>query len=109
MNKAGLLLRIGLAFTFIYAAISGFIEPESWIGWLPEFARSNTWLNAFGVLEILIGLWLLSGWKIFWAGLISGVMFAGITVFNLGAFLITFRDVGLAAAAFALALLYYEK
>ena len=103
------LLRLGLAFTFVYAAISGFIQPENWVGWLPEFVRSEIWLNAFGVFEILMGLWLLSGWEILWAGLISGAALLGIAIFNLGAMLIVFRDVGLAAAAFALASIEYEK
>ena len=102
-NFGILLLRVGLAFAFFYAAISGFLEPEQWIGWLPEFVRNETTLIVFGVVELVMGFWLLSGLKTFWAAGISGFMLLGIVVFNLGAMLIVFRDVSLALAAFALA------
>ncbi|MEK7192215.1 MAG: hypothetical protein AAB646_01715 [Patescibacteria group bacterium] len=99
------LLRIGLAFSFFYAAIDGFVNPENWIGWLPEFIRTEGVLVLFEIIELIAGFWLLSGYLQFWSGIISGLMMAGIVVFNLGAMLVVFRDVGLALSAFALAAL----
>ena len=31
------LLRIGLAFVFLYAAISSLMHPDEWVGYLPSF------------------------------------------------------------------------
>ena len=104
-----LLLRLGLAFTFLYAAISGFLEPDAWIGFFPEWLRvllpPNILLTTFGIFEIAIAFWLLSGRYIYWAAHIYALTMVGIVVFNLGALDITFRDIGLAFAALALAAL----
>lgn len=62
-------------------------------------------LSSFSLFEVLLGLWLLSGKKLFYAAGISAMVFSGITIFNLGALDIVFRDVGLFFAALALALL----
>ena len=102
-----LLLRIGLAFTFLYAALSGFFEPDSWIGFFPEWLRATfppyPLLTAFGIFEIALAFWLLSGKYIYWAAHIYALTMVGIVIFNPGAFIITFRDVGLAFAGWALA------
>ncbi len=105
IKSASLILRIGLAFAFSYAAISGFIYPEVWVGWLPEVVRSTGWLTLFGIGEIAIGLWLLSGYKTFYSAVLSAGMLLGIVVFNLSAMDVVFRDISLAFAAIALALL----
>lgn len=105
MKNASLLLRIGLAFSFFYAAIAGFISPESWIGWLPPFVRTAGWLSLFGIGEIVMGFWLLSGYKLFYSASISAVMLFGIVVFNFSAMDVVFRDISLALSAVALALL----
>lgn len=104
-----LLLRFGLAFVFLYAAVSGFINPGVWVGWLPEFVRTNFVLSLFGAMEITVAVWLVSGRQTFWAGLVSGLMLLGIIIFNPQAMIVVFRDIGLALAAFALAILSNEK
>lgn len=106
---ASLFLRIGLAFVFIYAAVSAFFDPESWIGYIPDFIGSSVtkgyFLFAHDVFGSVLGLWLLSGKKTFYAALVSCAMLAGIILTNLGVFLIVFRDIGLFFAAVALAVL----
>ena len=106
---ASFFLRIGLAFVFIFAALSAFFNPQAWIGYVPSFV-SNFVTRAFflffhDVINLALGLWLLSGKKTYWAAIVSCVMLAGITLTNLNAFLITFRDVGLFFAAVALAVI----
>lgn len=107
MRYTHIFLRLGLAFTFLYAAFAALIEPASWVGFYPEFLRnllSETFLvYGFSAYEILIALWLLSGKKTLSAAALSAITLAGIVVFNFGALDIVFRDVGLFFAALALA------
>ncbi|MEK6840785.1 MAG: hypothetical protein AABX79_02420 [Nanoarchaeota archaeon] len=106
---ASFFLRVGLAFVFIYAAVSGFLDPQSWIGYVPHFIGNDVmrgyFLFANGVVEIFLGLWLLSGKKTFYSGIVSALLLAGIAIANLGSFIVVFRDVGLFFAAVALAVL----
>lgn len=108
-----ILLRVGIAFTFFYAAIFSFLNPNDWIGFFPLFLRdffsADLLLPAFSFYEIILGFWLLSGKYGFAASLISAATIAGIVIFNLGAFDIIFRDVGLFFATLALTALYYNK
>lgn len=108
-----ILLRLGIAFGFFYAAIFSFLNPNDWIGFFPIFLRNffgaGLILPAFSFYEIILGFWLLSGKYGFAAGLISAATFLSIIVFNLGAFDIVFRDVGLFFAVLALAILSREK
>lgn len=104
-----ILLRLGIAFGFFYAAIFSFLNPNDWIGFFPIFLRdffgADLILFAFSFYELILGFWLLFGKYIFAAGLISAATIFGIIVFNLGAFDIVFRDVGLFFAALALVFL----
>ncbi|MEK6904275.1 MAG: hypothetical protein AABW87_01650 [Nanoarchaeota archaeon] len=110
---ASFFLRIGLAFVFIYVAISAFFYPETWIGFLPDFLGSSVtkgyFLLAHDAFGIGLGLWLLSGKKTFYAAVISSVALAVIVLTNLGSLLIVFRDIGLFFAAVALAILSKES
>lgn len=102
------LLRIGLAFVFLYAAISGFQDPAAWVGYLPNFMTKflapTTLLHFFELYEFALALWLLSGWYLRYAALLTALTLGGIVVTNPGQLLITFRDVGLLFMALALAL-----
>lgn len=106
-----LFLRIGIAFSFLYAAIQSFRDPQSWIGffpvWVQDIAEQSIGLEnmlvLFSVVEIVVALWVLSGWRGFWSGLVSAAMVGGIVVTNLGAFDIVFRDVSIMFAALAYA------
>ena len=106
-NKyASLVLRFGLAFVFVYAAISSFRRPDVWIGYIPSFTThllsAKASLDAAGVIQLILALALVIGKYVKYAALISGLLLAGIVVFNLSSLLITFRDVGLVCMAAAL-------
>ena len=108
-----LLLRIGIAFSFLYAAVQSFRDPVSWIGFLPVSVQDaaeqsigvHNALIAFSIFEIVLAIWLLLGWRGFWSGLLSAAVIGGIVVVNLGALDIVFRDVSIFFAALAYAFL----
>lgn len=62
-------------------------------------------LFIFSILEIILAVWLLTGWKLFYSAILSFVVLIAISLTNLGILDITFRDIGLALAALSLALL----
>ena len=102
-------VRIGLAFIFIFASISAFLNPQAWIGYIPgfigNFITRAYFLFVHDIINMALGLWLLSGKKTFYAAIVSCLVLTGIILTNLGSFLITFRDVGLFFAAVALAVM----
>lgn len=102
-----LLLRIGIAVVFLYAAISAFIDPNEWIGFLPPLITENfkaeTVLHIFSVIELVLAAWLLSGAYVRWAALFAAAMLSGIVVSNFSIFQISFRDIAIIFAALALA------
>lgn len=106
------LLRLGLAFSFLYAAISGFIAPDAWIGFLPQWIDAilpaRLLLQIFGIYELLLAATLVIGIRRFETAILSFLTLVAITATNSGAFLITFRDVSLALTAAALAALEYR-
>ncbi|MBY0110769.1 hypothetical protein K2Y00_02080 [Patescibacteria group bacterium] len=108
-----LLLRVGVAFSFLYPPLSALGDPYSWIGYFPGFLVSlagtngTLMLHAFGVIEVLIALWILFGKNIFIPSLLAGVALMAIVVLNGPQFLVLFRDVSIALAAFALAYQHY--
>jgi len=107
-TPASWLLRIGVAFAFLYPPINAISNPDSWIGYFPPFLLnsgipSEVLLHGFGVIEVVIALWILSGWKIVWPSLLAAVMLVGIIIFNIPQFEVLFRDVSIALMALALA------
>ena len=105
--SAALLLRVGLGFVLLYAALSSFAQPLNWIGFFPAFVfrlgiPEGLVLGGFSLYEAVLGLWLLWGKKVVYPALLSALVFGGITLFNLGAMNIVFRDVGLFFAALGL-------
>lgn len=115
MNRhAELLLRIGVAFAFLYPPVAAYFDPLSWVGFFPQFLRDmvgndTLLLHAFGVLEIAVALWILFGKHIFIPSLLAAAMLAGIIVFNWGAMDIIFRDVSILAMALALAFAHRKR
>lgn len=105
-NLPSLLLRVGLAFVFLYAGIASLQQPLAWEGYVPHFISSvlgiTTGLRVIAIGEIVLGMWLLVGKFAKYAAALSALMFAGIILVNLNELLITFRDVGLLFAALAL-------
>lgn len=106
-----LLLRIGVAFAFIYPPIDTLFDPYSWLGYFPKFMHGIVpdmlLLNSFGLVEAIIALWILSGNKIFIPSSAATLMLIGIILFNLADFQIVFRDVPIAFMSSALALREY--
>jgi uncharacterized membrane protein YphA (DoxX/SURF4 family) len=102
-----LLLRLGLATMFLYAAISSFVNPEDWVGYFPSFMKdivpADTLLKLFSVYELALAGLLLTGVYVRYVALLCAATLIGIVVFNFSLFAISFRDIGLAFAALALA------
>ena len=108
-----LLLRVGLAFSFLYPAFSSFIEPSNWVGFFPMFLRTAIpeaqLLYLFSGYEIVLGLWLLSGRWLVMSSIFAFATLAGVVLLNSEALDLVFRDVGLAFSALALALGTFRK
>jgi hypothetical protein len=110
-KAASLLIRLGLAFAFLYAAISSFQNPQSWLGFLPDWLTEaspispEAMLHAMSVVEIFLALWLLSGKLVKYAGLASALLTASIVAVDLNQLLITFRDIPIITASLALVFL----
>ena len=113
-RTAYLLLRVGAALAFLYPPFSALTgDPYTWLGYFPPFVQGYLpdWvlLHAFGAVEIIIGLWILSGYKIFIPAMLATAMLLGIVAFNLSQFDVLFRDVTIACLTFALALMHWPK
>ncbi|MBI2004976.1 hypothetical protein HYS79_02335 [Patescibacteria group bacterium] len=108
-----LLMRLGAAFALLYPALDAWFEPYTWAGYLPSFARGyvpdTALLNLFGVVEITLALWILSGIKIFWPSIVATGLLISIVVFNPHEFSVLFRDLSIASLTFALALMQAQK
>ncbi|HKX23938.1 MAG TPA: DoxX family membrane protein [Candidatus Saccharimonadales bacterium] len=109
-NPVSLLLRLGLAIVFLYAAVSAFLVPDEWVGYLPQFMRdivpADVLLPIFSIYELTLAVWLLSGLYVKYAALLVAATLAGIVAFNFQLFAISFRDIALIFAAVAL---YFEE
>ena len=110
---ADIVLRAGLAFAFLYPAINAVGDPNSWIGYFPQFTRGfvedQLLLHLFGILEVGIAFWLLSGWRVWIPASAAAVLLVGIVVFNIPEFQVLFRDLSIAALAVALALMHLPR
>lgn len=107
-KNALLLLRLGVAFAFLYPALSAFIEPALWIGYVPAwinlFIPREIFLLLFSTLEIIIAISVLIFNKPL-PSITAGLLLLSIVVLNTNEFSIVFRDLSIATMAFALALL----
>ena len=105
---ANILLRTSISFAFIYVAIATIIDQASWVSYAPSFIRNvfpeSLLIGALAIGHSLLGVWILSGWRIFWPTLLAGLYLISLVGFNLSQIDILFRDISLALVAFALAL-----
>ena len=113
-NKtADLLLRVAVAFAFLYPPINAFSHPDAWTGYFPAFMQKamepTLLLYLFGIVEVGLALWILSGRKVWLPALLAAAMLIAIVAFNLPEFQVLFRDLAIAAAAFALAITHMPK
>lgn len=102
------IFRIGLAFAFLYPPISAFFDPLSWVGYFPQFAHSIipndlVLLNTFGVLEVALALWILSGRALFYSASLAAFTLFVIVTTNYSQMDVLFRDVSIAVLALGLA------
>ena len=104
--SSAVLLSVGLAFVFAYAAISSFMHPLEWVGYVPGFLvhllAPTTTVRLIASYELVLAVWLLSGRYRKYAALLSALTLAGIVLGNWNQMIITFRDVGLLLMAVAL-------
>ncbi len=107
-EASDLLLRLGTALAFLYPPIDAFLNPFSWVGYVPAFLRDLApemfLLHAFGVIEIVLAVWILSGRRIFLPCVLATMLLLATVFFNLDDFGILFRDLSLAAMTLALAI-----
>ncbi len=112
-NLASFTLRVGLAIPFLYAAIAATLNPEAWVGFIPQFLKNlfpeTLLLGAHALFDLTLGLWLLSGWKTKYAATFSALNLTTIIIVNMAALDIIFRDIGLLLAAIALGTLHLKK
>jgi hypothetical protein len=111
----GLIMRLAVAFSFIYPAVSALFDPYAWLGYFPGFvltlAGTNELLllHAWGALEILLALWVLFGKRVYVPALIMAAALVAVVIANPGQFPILFRDLSIALAAISLALVNKKK
>lgn len=106
------MLRIGLAFVYLYAAIEIHINPAGFMKYVPSqmsIIPTDLFLLVFGIFEVLLTLWLLSGKRTEYAGMISFLLMAGIIFPNMAYFDVLFRNVAIAFASLALVALDHRK
>lgn len=105
-SPSALLLRLALAFAFLYAGIGSLRSPLSWESFLPTILTTHfsgdVLIKFFGVYELALAVWLLAGWYVRYAAVLCALTLAGVVAFNPHALDITFRDISLALAAVAL-------
>lgn len=106
-------LRVGLSVVFLYAGIAAFLDPTSWVGFIPPWLRliisPSFFLPIHATLDIIVGFWLLSGWKQFYAALAASASLLAIVVFNIGALDIIFRDIAILFSAVALMVSHWNE
>lgn len=108
--RPDVLLRLGLALVFFWAGFRIIEDPVAWSGYLPLFMKTIVPVIpstvAIGVGDIILGVWLASGFAIRLAAFLSFLHLCAILIFS-GIDDVVFRDIGLAFAA--LALFFYEE
>lgn len=102
-------LRVGLAFVFAYASYEICVNPANFLKYTPKFILDvvphNLFLYTFGIGELFLAAWILTGWKAEYASIISVLLMVGIIVFNPEYFQILFRNVAIGFGGLALLML----
>lgn len=110
-----LLLRVGLAISFLYPALHALTDPYAWIGYFPPFLLSLAgehtilMLHVWGAIEVVLALWLLFARHVFIPSTIMAIALMAVVIANPAQFPILFRDVTIVLAAGALAWMHRPK
>jgi hypothetical protein len=111
-TTSNLLLRVAIAFAFLYPPFDAISHADAWVGFFPNFLLEhfpgNTLLIVWGVVQAAIGLWILSGKRIFIPSVLAVLSLCAIVIFNLAEMEVVFRDISLALVAAALAWQSYD-
>ena len=112
-NIGRLVLRAGVAFAFLYPPLDALFHPDAWIGYFPQALHSAATaagisdlvlLHSFGVVEVAIALWILSGKRVYIPAAAAAVLLLAIVLSDLVDLQILFRDIALALCAAAVAI-----
>lgn len=110
---SSLLIRIGLAFVFLYAALYMTISPEKYIDYFPKFMRDlvpgYTLLHVFATFEVILSFFLIIGKFNFITAIISFITMFALTAVNLDRFPVLFRNVSIILSALALVITSRKK
>ena len=100
-------LRAGLAFVFVYAAVTTLTDPVAASTYFPDLVPADlvirVLLPSFAVYEIALAAALLTKRFTYAASVLAALTLVGILVANADAFAVLFRNVAIACAALALA------
>ncbi len=106
-------IRVGLAFVYGYAAVETQLSPANFLKYVPPIMQAiipvDLFLVAFGIFEMILTIWLLSGKHTEYAGLISFALMMSIIFPNMAYFPVLFRNIAIASASLALFALDYHK
>jgi len=108
MNKGAYhILRLGLSITFIWIGIMILGDPEGWAILIDDWAANlipfdlNSMMISAGILDIVIGVFLLINRWTWLAALIGGLHMLAVLI-TVGIDAVTVRNIGLVGASFAL-------
>lgn len=108
-----ILLRLSIASVFLYASVAATLQPFNWIGFIPQvfyhLAPPNILLLGFSLYQLILVVWILTGWKPLYASCLAAVTLLAIITANWGDIDILFRDFAIFFAAVALTTLSYRK
>ncbi|MEK6792490.1 MAG: DoxX family protein [Nanoarchaeota archaeon] len=108
-----IILRVSLALVFIYFGFQQVRDPSSWSTFVPDFLKvsgisGNNVVLLNGVLELVLGTFLIIGLYVRFSALILAIHLFGIA-FSIGFTPLGVRDFGLAFATLALYFYGYDK
>lgn len=100
------LLRLSISSVFLYAAIASTLTPINWIGYIPQFVRdlapTTLVLQGFSLFQVVLSLWVLSGWKTKYSASLAALTLLAIIGANYNQLDVLFRDIAIFFAALAL-------
>ena len=100
-------LQIGLAAIYLYSGPDLIVNPQNWVGYLPEWfsgllpVAPELYLKIQGIAELLMAVSFVSGIAVRWAALASALEMAGILLFY-GIDSVSFRDLAILGSALSL-------